>query len=335
MIFSKTSGVNNSVFGKSQEPIKMMLEQQEEAFQKDSAVEKIFKMDDTTNFAEKYTYETSLGDFEPVGENGAYPESSFQEGYAKTIEPEEWKLQFAVTQTMVEDAKMGKVKSKAHGFMQSYARGREKFGLGILNAGSSTSMLFGNSAKSFNIAGADGQALFSTAHPSKTGGYTAQSNYISNPFSYDALGLAEESMHYFRDDDGNILNLQPDTIIIPDKARIKKLVFDAIGAEGIPNTANNSFNFQFGRWNVIISPYLTNAAGITAGTDSWYLMDSSYNDIYDGLVFLDRVKLNVKSYVDEKTDANIFAGRARWSAAPNNWRPILKADPGLSGTLLA
>lgn len=67
MIFSKASGLNDSVFGRSQEPIKMMLEQQEEAFEKQSAVKEIFKMDDTTNFAEKYTYETSLGDFEAVG----------------------------------------------------------------------------------------------------------------------------------------------------------------------------------------------------------------------------------------------------------------------------
>jgi hypothetical protein len=67
MLFSKTSGVNNSSFGKSQEPIKMFLEQQEEAFQKSSIIPHVFYEDSTTNFAEKYTYETSLGDFEPTG----------------------------------------------------------------------------------------------------------------------------------------------------------------------------------------------------------------------------------------------------------------------------
>jgi len=67
MIFSKASGVNDSIFGKSQEPIKMLLEQQEEAFQKMSIIDKVFFKDKTKDFANKYTIETSLGNFVPVG----------------------------------------------------------------------------------------------------------------------------------------------------------------------------------------------------------------------------------------------------------------------------
>ncbi|MGD6898604.1 hypothetical protein [Bacillus infantis] len=334
MIFSKSSGVNDSIFGKSQEPIKLMLEQQEEAHAKNSIISHVFYEDDTTNFAEKYTYETSLQNFEATGEGGAYPRSSMQEGYAKVIEPEEWKNSFEVTQTMIEDARMGKVKQKANQFMTSFGRTKELFATGILNNAQSGTFRFGGTGKVFDITAADGKPLFAVDHPSKTGRGQSQSNYFGNPFSYDALGLVEEAMHYFRDDDGNILNLQPDTIIIPDKARIKKMVFDAIGAEGIPGTANNSFNYQFGRWNVIISPYLNNTNGITGGTDSWYLMDSTYNEAYAGLVWLNRLDLNVKSYIDENTDNNIFKGRSRFGAAPNNWRAIVKVDPGL-GTVLS
>lgn len=333
MLFSKSSGVNDSIFGKSQEPIKMMLEKQEEAFEKMSIISHVFYEDETSNFAEKYTYETSLGNFEATGEGGAYPRSSMQEGYAKVIEPDTWKNSFEVTQEMIEDAKMGKVKQKTNQFMTSFGRTKELFATGILNNGQSASFNFGANNKRFDISCADGKPLFATDHPSKTKKGAAQSNYFGNAFSYDALSYAEEAMHYFKDDDGNILNLQPDTIIIPDRARIKKLVFDAIGAEGIPGTANNSFNFQFGRWNVIVSPYLNNTAGITAGTDSWYLMDSTYNEAYAGLVWLKRLDLTVKSYIDENTDNNIFKGRARYGAAPNNWRAICKVDPGL-GTVL-
>jgi hypothetical protein len=325
--------VNDSIFGKSQEPIKMMLEQQEEAFEKNSIISHVFFEDETTNFAEKYTYETSLGNFEATGEGGAYPESSMQEGYSKVIEPDTWKNSFVVTQEMVEDSKMGKIKQKANQFMTSFGRTRELFATGILNNGQSTTFNFGANNKQFDISCADGKALFATDHPSKTGKGLIQSNYFGNPFSYDALCLAEEAMHYFKDDDGNLLNLQPDTIIIPDRARIKKLVFDAIGAEGIPGTANNSFNFQHGRWNVIISPYFANTPGITAGTDSWYLMDSTYNEAYAGLVWLKRLELTTKSYIDENTDNNKFKGRARYGAAPNNWRAICKIDPGLGSVL--
>ena len=334
IVFNKASGLNDSIYGKSQEPIKMMIEQQIEAFQQHSIVDNIFMMDETNNFAEKYTYETSLNDFEAVGEGGAYPRNSFQEGYSKVIYPDEWKNSFEVTQQMIEDSKFGKVKQRSNQFTLSFNRGREKFGTSILNNGTSTTMTFGNNSKVFDISCADTLALFSTAHTSITGGTGTQSNYFGNAFSYDALSYVEEAMQNFTDDDGNILNIMPDTIVIPANARIKKQVFDVIGAEiGAPGTANNSFNLQFGRWNVIMSPYLTNADGITSGTDTWYVMDSTFNEAFAGLVWLERLQLTIKSYIDENTDNNVFKARARYGAAPNNWRAISKINPGL-GTVL-
>lgn len=307
----------------------MMLEQQEEAFQKMSIIDKVFFKDDTKDFANKYTIETSLGNFEPSGENGKYPESSFQEGFSKVIEPETWKNQFSVTQEMVEDGKMGKIKSCASAFMLSHNRTRELFAAGIINSGNAATMTFGK--KVFDISCADKKAFFAVDHPSVTGGTAVQSNLFGGVFSYDNLSYAEEKMHYFRDDDGNILTVSPDTIVIPDKAGIKKLVFEAIGAEGAPGTANNSYNYQFGRWNVVVSPYLTNYAGTTTGSDTWFLLDSAFNDAYQALVWLDRIPLTTKSYIDENTDGNVFKGRSRYSAAANNWRTMLCSAPGLAG----
>ena len=99
IIFAEGTGLNDSVFGKSQAPIKAMIEQNVEAFEKQSMIDKIYYMDTTTHYAEKYTSETSMGDFEDVGENGAYPITSIQEGYSKTIEPTTWKSRFEVTRT--------------------------------------------------------------------------------------------------------------------------------------------------------------------------------------------------------------------------------------------
>ena len=67
MIFSKGSNVNDSIFGKSQEPIRAIIEQGVEAFEQMSQIKNIYCMDTTKNFAEKYTQETSLGNFENVG----------------------------------------------------------------------------------------------------------------------------------------------------------------------------------------------------------------------------------------------------------------------------
>lgn len=92
IIFSQASGLNDSVFGKSQEPIKSMITAGVESFEETSLLSKIFYMDKTKNFAEKYATMTSLGNFQDVGENGATPQDSFQEGFCKVIEPSTWKL---------------------------------------------------------------------------------------------------------------------------------------------------------------------------------------------------------------------------------------------------
>ena len=68
----------NSIFGKSQEPIKALIESGVEAFQEFSAVDKIFSMDTTKNYAEKYTSETSMGRLCRRGRERPNPKTSIQ-----------------------------------------------------------------------------------------------------------------------------------------------------------------------------------------------------------------------------------------------------------------
>lgn len=331
MIFLKSSGLQDSVYGKSQDPIKMFLTKDDEQAKKNSQVENIFNVVPITTYAAKFGYLTAKGDLEPVGEGGAYPELSQQEGYSNTIEPDTFKAKFVVTEEMIEDATMFDVKQVASDFVPSYYRSREKFGSSILNNGNAATMTFKN--KVYPINTADGAALFSTAHTSKTGGTANQSNYFNMGFSYDNLCRSEEAMQKFTDDDGNLIDIQPDTIIIPNNARIKKLVADAVwGDKGKPDTANNSFNYQAGRWHVITWNYLLNFTGITAGYDMFMLMDSKRNNI-DGLIWTDRVDLSVRSWVDNNTGNNEWGGRARFGAKPINWRSISVGAAGLGTTL--
>lgn len=72
MIFTKASGVNDSVFGKRQEPIKMFIEQEEEAYQKNSQIGNVYNVMPTDKFAESFSYLTSKGDFVPVGSQLAF-----------------------------------------------------------------------------------------------------------------------------------------------------------------------------------------------------------------------------------------------------------------------
>jgi hypothetical protein len=84
-------------------------------------------------------------------------------------------------------------------------------------------------------------------------------------------------------------------------------------------STDNGFNFQFGRWNVIVWPYLQ-FAGVKSGDKPFILMDSHFNDLDGTAVWFDRVKLEVKAYEDKDTDAGVYDGYARYGAGFNNWR---------------
>lgn len=328
IIFGKMTGLADSIYGKSEAPIKAFLEENVKAYNDNSMVEKIYKMISSDNYAEKFGSFTGLAQgFLPVGEGGAYPKDERQEGYSKTFEHQTWKDSFTITQEMVEDSKILDLnRTGARGFVDAYALTREKYGAQIL-VGAVSGITTKFRGMDVDCTSADGVAIFSTAHPSKTGNGVVQSNKFAGAFSIDNLGKLETAMQNFKDDNGEVLTVSPDTIIIPNDAALKNSIFAAIGADKDPGTSNNGFNYQYGRWNVIVNPYLN---GIISGSDKPYILfDSKYNEAYNGLLFLDRIPLTVTSYVDENTDNNVWKGRSRFIAGCNDWRAI--AVGGVTG----
>ena len=324
--FSEGSGVNNSIFGNSQSAIRMIIEQRGEAFEAQSVIKKVFKQDKSTHWGEKYTSLTAMEGFQVTGENGAYPTDGQEEGFAKVLEAVTWKDSFSLSREMVEDAKSVDLHKKPAAFITAYHRTREKLGAALLGGairGESSVVYAGGS---FNLKSADGQNLFYSAHPAKVSGAT-QCNLFSDAFSSDALGMLEVTMQNTRGDNNEILDVAPDTILIPNIHSLKKAVFAAVGADKDPETANNGFNYQFGRWNIFVWSYLNQF--ITSGTAPWILMDSRYNEEYGSLIWLDRTSLDVRSTVDENTDANVWRGYARFTAGFHDWRGI--ACAGVSG----
>jgi len=287
-------------------------------------------MDTSKNYAEKYTSETALGDFVDVGENGAYPKTSMREGYSVTIEPTTWKSSFEITQEMMEDAKIGKIKYKANIFASSYNRTREKFAATLISGGTAVSTAFGGNT--YKTSSADGKALFATDHTSITGGCADQSNIFAEAFSQSIMDEIQARMQNFKDDDGNILNVAPDTIIIPNVAALKRAVLSAVGSDLDPGSSNNAMNFQSGLWNILIWNYLP----ANLGSKPYFIMlDSKFNKDYMCLPWVDRLKLTTRSDIDPNTDANVWKGRARFGVGFNNWRSIAICGEGLTGTDLS
>lgn len=324
MIFSESTAKNDALYGNWQAPIRMLLEANEESCKQTSIAEKLFAKEKSLHWAESYTSLTAMDSFAPVGENGAYPETDMEQGYAKTLANVTWKNKFAVSQEMVEDSKVIDLRKRPSAFMNAYYRTRELFAAALIGgagigansaAGGKTSLLF--SGRTFDTACADGFSLFHKSHTNKVTGST-QSNRFSNSLTAANLGLAETAMQNFTGDNDEILAVAPRVLLIPNDAAMKKAAFEAVGSVDDPASSNNAWNYQYGRWEVWVWPYLNKF--LANGMSPWILFDPDYNSQCDGLVWQDRVELTVKSYIDENTDANVWAGRARFTAGFNDWR---------------
>lgn len=329
IIFSEGSGVNDSLYGKSQAPIRLLIESKAENFEQTSILKEVFMFDKSKHWAEKYTTLTAMEGFDPVGENGAYPVDGMQEGFSKTLEHMTWKNSFAVSREMMEDGKILDLRKRPDGFIKSFYRTRENLGAAMFGGAIQDKSNVDFRGRKFDITTADGSNLFSTGHASKVkpASTSSQTNWFVHPFSADALSYVEEKMQNFKGDTGELLNVCPNTIIIPNLAPLKKAVFEAIGADKDPLTSNNGFNFQFGRWNVLVWNYLNQY--IAAGSTPWILADLDYNNEYGGAIFTDRTDLSIRSTIDENTDANVWRGYARFTAGFNDWRAF--ALGGISG----
>ena len=314
------SGLNGTIYGDCQVPLKAFLESRGEAFQRESLLPYLSRMEKSRHWAERYSSETAMGDFEPVGEGGDYPKTGFEDGYFRDIVNMTFKQSFSVTQELVEDCLLGTMKQRANKLVTAYGRTREKFGR-ILYAGGLYGSTVTYKGKTFACGSADGQALFSKTHPNKVDG-AKQTNLYKGTFTNTLLGKIETEMQNIKGDNGELLGVAPDTIWIPNDAALKDAVFSAVGADKEPTSGNNAFNYQFGRWNIIVDPYLP-AALTDMGKSSekpFFLLDSKFIELNDGPIFQDRVPLDVKSVIDNNNDNNVWQGRARFGAGFADWR---------------
>lgn len=335
--FTEGGGVADSVYGNAQAPICAFIETRDAELEKKSVLPKIFKMEKSTHYAEMRTGMTGMAGFKPVGENGDAPDDTMKESYSSTLKNVTWKNAFKISREMVDDSKLIDFKQRPQAFIDGYYRARENhaafmLGNAVAKAATETASVTDNGVV-FNIRSADGKALFAKDHPSKVATTVKQSNCFSDAFSADAMAAAECAMQNFKGDNDDILDVVPDTIIIPNLYSLKKAVFAAVGADKDPATANNGFNFIFGRWNIIVWNYLNKY--ITAGTAPWIMLSSEYNNSYDSLIFQDRTPLEVRSYIEDSNDANVWHGFSRFAVGFHDWRGVLVGGVAAGDALIA
>lgn len=333
IILSESSNMAKSLYGEIQSPIAAFIERHDEAWMHDESniAAKIFKQVKSTHHSEAFAGIGTVDTFAPVGENGAYPTGGVDESYEQSFVSTTWKGSFSISEEMMEDKMDSVLVGKPQGFIDDYHRKRSAFFAGLLGSAIKNQAAYKMNNVQFKTTCADGSKLFATTHAPKGKG-SNQCNAFTDAFSATALGKLATAMQNLKDDDGNMLTMNPDTIIIPNDATLKAEVFGVLGAHNDPGTAaSNKFNYLFGAWNVLIwnelNQYCTGGSNVP-----WILMDSSYNKRYFGAVDIMRKDLTVKSEIAHN-DANVWKGRARFTGGFVDFRAFAAGGLSFGNTL--
>lgn len=339
LIFNIDESVTLSEFNILREPIQMKMENEMDAFEKSDILPSIFAMETTSKYQEEFRSSTAMGGFKPTRDLEVSSLADFQESYGKNFKTQIWKSSFVISQQSIEDSDDLNTNKKVSEFIKSYGRTKNNYGFTMLAGALTGSAVF--EGVTFDCTGADTtdgsldgtkQTYFHNAHkPVTNADYSeTQSNkfYASIDLSkagaeeglLEAIGVVETAMQNFTDDKGNILDVKPDTIIIGNDYKLKKVMLTALKTQYTSAMGDNGVNIQYGNWNILTSPYLGQHAGFKSTDKAFILLDSKRNKDVFGAVWFDRKPLTISSYVDKDTNANKWNGRSRYQAGFFDYR---------------
>ena len=359
LIFNISEAIKQSAFNVLQEPIKMLMENETEAFEKESHLGKIYVLHTIDTYEKNFRSRTAMDNFKPTQDLEPPKLVDFQESYRKTIGTHIWTSKFVISKQTIEDNQEMEINTDAVGFIKSYHRTREDFAYAMLSGALSGAVNYGGIV--FDTTGADTvdgavrgakQNFFHNAHKSvvypDNSAYN-QSNkfYVTDGIDYtdnedrpemqllSAIGQVQSAMQYYKDDKGNVLTVNPDTILITNEYRFKDALLTALKTQYTDRMGDNGVNLQYGNWNVIISPMLRGKSGFEDADQAFVMIDTTYNKEALGAMFTDRTALEINSWLDDNTKANIWDGRARFGVNFNNFRSHAYCATGVSASDLA
>lgn len=211
------------------------------------------------------------------GQNYTY--GNIKQGYTLNLSQTRIGLMDAITWEMRKFDKYREIDKRMRQLGRSTAKRMEldathQFTFGM-SAGSYTNM----DGETVTTTTGDGQNLFDSDHTDKLGNTYA--NLMTTAFSRAALEEMELLFTKFADDNGNLVVVEPDTIITGNNPTIINAVKEFTNSTLVPDEANNATNVYKGKYKHLVLPYLaTDANGAYSATplNYWMLADLKSTD---------------------------------------------------------
>lgn len=217
-------------------------------------VGELFTVEKSTKQAEFNQGIGSLGMMDEWGaSNNQVSYEDVNKGYKATYLHKKYSKGLTLERELVEDDQYGEIKKRVRLLTQSVYFTRQYYG----------ALLF-NEAFNATYAGPDAVALCSASHPYSPSDATVQSNAGTGALNATNLETARTAMMGWKDDKGNLLVIEPDTLIVPPALRKAALVI--ADSNGEPDVSDNNINIWKGSVDVIEFKFLTSST-------AWFLAD--------------------------------------------------------------
>lgn len=331
IIFNIGEALEKSRFNILREPIKMKLENEYEAFEKESMIGKLFAMETIDKYQQEYRTTGAFNNFQIAPDGSKRPLNENQEGYRKTVSSKIWKSEFRVTLQTIEDSEMSTVSKDVADFIKAYGRTRNDFAHAIFAGGLAGSITY--DGEYFDTRGSDTtdgtiqgtpQTYFHNAHKMPGDNAPVQSNKFRASISLgtegaeekflDVINIVETAMQDYTDDKGNILTIRPNRIIASNDAQLKKLILVSLRTDKTAAMGANAINIFTDSYELVFTPYLKKHTGFTDADKGFVMMDSRFNEEAFGAAFFERKPLEITDWVEEGDTIYKWGGRARFSA---------------------
>lgn len=344
IIFNIDEAVRNSAFNILQEPFKMMMTKSAEAFERQSIIPYLYVVQSMDTFQEEYRSKTSMDGFKPTEDMEVAGISSFEESYRMVMRTQTWTNSFVVSKQTMEDNQLQQINPDAMGFVKGYYRTRENYAVRMIGAALGEDYAeykIKASVQGLGSDTADGTIegtrvpYFKNNHKTVGGTYT-QSNKFKTSAALtidgsdpeeeakiaDLIGQIDSIMSTYKGDKGEIIPTDIDTIIIAEDFRLKDALQRALRSRYNERMGSNGVNLFYGKYELVVNPYLNQLAAFSENKKGILLVSRSKNRECLGAVWKDRVPLEIRSYIDNDTQANVWAGRARFGVTFGDFRAM-------------
>jgi hypothetical protein len=239
----------------------------------------------------------SLATVKTEGDSVEYARAT--QGYQKEYQMLTYGLGAAVTREMVEDDQYGYIRRIPELLAQAMVRTEEVQATGVLNAGFDAA-----------VTGADGQPLFSTAHPNagSSGGTQSNRPAVAADLTQTSLEAAIIAVRDFRDENGQRIMIQPKKLVVSNSDFFNATKI--LQTEYKVGSADNDVNVISGLGlELVVTTYLTDP-------DAWFLVTDAAN----GLTFYRRRPATIERDNDVSTQNLNIVTTERFDVGFTDWR---------------